>query len=72
MEPGLSATAVYNAPVANFPNGCHVCELEIDQETGEVEIVRYSVVDDVGTVLNPTAAARPDPWRHRAGRRARR
>jgi aerobic carbon-monoxide dehydrogenase large subunit len=53
MEGGLAATAVYNADVENFPNGCHVCELEIDQETGEVEIVRYSVVDDVGTVLNP-------------------
>ena len=39
--------------VENFPNGCHVCELEIDPETGEVEIVRYSVVDDVGTVINP-------------------
>ncbi len=53
MEAGLFATAVYIAPVANFPNGCHVCELEIEQETGKVEIVRYSVVDDVGTVLNP-------------------
>jgi carbon-monoxide dehydrogenase large subunit len=53
MEPGLNANAVYTAPVENFPNGCHVCELEIDQDTGEVEIVRYSVVDDVGTVLNP-------------------
>ena len=53
MEPGLFATAVYKAGVQNFPNGCHVCELEIDKETGAVEIVRYSVVDDVGTVLNP-------------------
>ncbi len=53
MEPGLFATAVYKAPVANYPNGCHICELEIDRETGVVEIVRYSVVDDVGTVLNP-------------------
>ncbi len=53
MEGGLVATAVYNAETENFPNGCHVCEVEIDQETGEVEIVRYSVVDDVGTVLNP-------------------
>jgi carbon-monoxide dehydrogenase large subunit len=53
MEPGLIATAVYTAPVANYPNGCHICELEIEQETGKVEIVRYSVVDDVGTVLNP-------------------
>jgi len=53
VEPGLIANAVYQAPLANFPNGCHVCELEIDQDTGRVEIVRYSVVDDVGTVLNP-------------------
>jgi carbon-monoxide dehydrogenase large subunit len=53
MEAGLVATAVYNANVENFPNGCHVCELEIDEETGHVEIVRYSVIDDVGTVLNP-------------------
>jgi len=53
MEPGLIATAVYRAEVENFPNGCHVCELEIDRDTGEVSIMRYSVVDDVGTVLNP-------------------
>ena len=53
IEPGLIATAVYRAEVENFPNGCHVCELEIDRDTGEVEIMRYSVVDDVGTVLNP-------------------
>jgi aerobic carbon-monoxide dehydrogenase large subunit len=53
MDMGLIATATYAAPVQNFPNGCHVCELEIDPETGTVEITRYSVVDDVGTVLNP-------------------
>ncbi len=53
MDVGLIATATYVAPVQNFPNGCHICELEIDEETGEVEIVRYSVVDDVGTVINP-------------------
>jgi carbon-monoxide dehydrogenase large subunit len=53
MEPGLSASAVHTTPVNNYPNGCHVCELEIDIETGETTIVRYNVVDDVGTVLNP-------------------
>jgi carbon-monoxide dehydrogenase large subunit len=53
MEPGLSATAIYSAPVNNYPNGCHICEVEIDRETGKTDIVRYSVVDDVGTVLNP-------------------
>ncbi len=53
MEAGLAATAVYKTPVNNYPNGCHICEVEIDMETGETAIVRYSVVDDVGTVLNP-------------------
>jgi carbon-monoxide dehydrogenase large subunit len=49
----LTATHVYNNEVFNFPNGSHICELEIDEETGLVELLRYSVVDDVGTVLNP-------------------
>jgi carbon-monoxide dehydrogenase large subunit len=53
MEAGLVATAVYTGKTASYPNGCHVCELEIDEDTGEVEIVNYNVVDDVGTVINP-------------------
>ncbi|HTV44468.1 MAG TPA: xanthine dehydrogenase family protein molybdopterin-binding subunit [Stellaceae bacterium] len=53
MEPGLIAGATFTSKQQNFPNGVHICELEIDQETGLVEILRYSVVDDVGTVLNP-------------------
>jgi carbon-monoxide dehydrogenase large subunit len=53
MEGSLAATSVYRAEVENYPNGCHVCEVEIDPDTGEVEIARYTVVDDVGTVLNP-------------------
>jgi carbon-monoxide dehydrogenase large subunit len=53
MEPGLFANAVYSAPIANYPNGCHICEIEIDRETGQVQVVRYNVVDDVGTVINP-------------------
>ena len=40
-------------PVASFPYGAHVCEVEIDPETGTVEIVRYSAVDDVGRAVNP-------------------
>jgi carbon-monoxide dehydrogenase large subunit len=38
---------------ASYPNGCHVCEVEIDPETGEIHILRYTVVDDFGTVINP-------------------
>src|SRR5215472_11087131 len=53
MDLGLIASATFACKEQNFPNGCHICELEIDEETGEVEILRYSVVDDVGTVMNP-------------------
>jgi carbon-monoxide dehydrogenase large subunit len=53
LEPGLIAQAVYTAKTMNYPNGCHVCEVEVDAETGKVDVVAYSVVDDVGTVLNP-------------------
>jgi hypothetical protein len=47
------AGPVYNLEVDNFPNGCHVCEVEIDPETGKVNVVAYCAVDDVGTVINP-------------------
>ena len=53
MEAGLIEKAIYTGRVASYPNGVHVCELEIDPETGVVEIVNYNVVDDVGTVINP-------------------
>jgi carbon-monoxide dehydrogenase large subunit len=53
MEAGLYATAVYKADVENFPNGVHICEVEVDPDTGKTEVVRYNVVDDVGTVMNP-------------------
>ncbi len=53
MEPGLYETATYRSPGGNFPNGCHICELEVDPETGFVEVLGYFVVDDVGTVINP-------------------
>ncbi len=57
MEPGLISTAVHVSKANNFPNGCHVCELEIDQDTGVVEIVDYNVVIDAGRVLNPNTLA---------------
>jgi aerobic carbon-monoxide dehydrogenase large subunit len=53
IEAGLGGRGLFNSSVANYPNGCHVCEVEIDPDTGAVQVVRYSVVDDVGTVLNP-------------------
>ena len=53
MDVNLSASSVFRVETANYPNGCHVCELEIDPETGTIEILKYSVIDDVGTVMNP-------------------
>ncbi len=52
-ELGLGAHSVVAAEEASFPNGCHVCEVEVDPETGVVDVVRYTVSDDVGTVINP-------------------
>jgi carbon-monoxide dehydrogenase large subunit len=53
MEPCLIESAVYTTPAPTFPNGCHVVEVEIDPETGVIELIRYTVIDDCGTVINP-------------------
>ena len=53
MEPGLYEIATFNPKKANFPNGCHISEVEIDPDTGAVKIVKYTVVDDVGFEINP-------------------
>jgi len=53
LEPGWSETAAFVPPAVTFPNGCHVCEVEIDAETGAVRVARYAVVDDVGRMVNP-------------------
>jgi carbon-monoxide dehydrogenase large subunit len=53
LELGLNANAAYHTTKQNYPNGCHIVEVEIDEDTGQVEIERYVLVDDVGNVLNP-------------------
>ncbi len=53
---GLQGAGAFNSDLPSFPNGCHICEVEIDPETGLVEIDRYTVVDDCGTVINPLLA----------------
>ncbi len=53
LADGLGAKCSHNTSPISFPNGCHVCEVEIDPDTGEAAIDRYTVVDDFGTVLNP-------------------
>jgi carbon-monoxide dehydrogenase large subunit len=58
VKAGQDATTLDAAEVANidahtFPNGCHIAEVEIDPETGHVQVVRYVVCDDVGKAVNP-------------------
>ena len=53
FEGGLYETGTFAPDDNTYPNGCHVCEVEIDPDTGALEIVRYVVIDDVGTVVNP-------------------
>ena len=53
MEPGLEATYVYDPPNFSWPAGAHLAVVEVDTETGNVELLRYIAVDDVGTVVNP-------------------
>ena len=53
IEPGLDETAFYDPANFTFPGGCHVCEVEIDPETGVTSIVNFTAVDDVGRVINP-------------------
>lgn len=49
----LNANIVMSPENSTFPNACHICEVEIDPETGKIWLTRYTVMDDVGTVLNP-------------------
>jgi carbon-monoxide dehydrogenase large subunit len=53
IEPGLDEIAYYDPSNFAFSNGAHVCELEVDRDTGEVRVLRYTAVDDIGTVINP-------------------
>jgi carbon-monoxide dehydrogenase large subunit len=53
LEPGLEETYVYDPPNFSWPSGAHVAIVEVDTETGAVELLRYIAVDDVGTVVNP-------------------
>src|SRR5262249_27499230 len=53
LKSGLAVAAEHEMHDPVFPNGCAVCEVEVDAETGQVEITRYVAVDDVGRCVNP-------------------
>jgi carbon-monoxide dehydrogenase large subunit len=53
LEPGLDESAFYDPANFTFPFGAQVCELEIDEETGAVDIIKFTAVDDFGRIINP-------------------
>jgi carbon-monoxide dehydrogenase large subunit len=57
VEPGLTENAFYDPLNFSFPAGTHICEVEVDEETGQVEIANYTTVDDFGTIINPPIVA---------------
>jgi aerobic carbon-monoxide dehydrogenase large subunit len=57
FDVGLEASGTFAAEPSNYPNGCHVCEVEIDPETGVVTLARYTSVGDVGKIINPLLCA---------------
>jgi carbon-monoxide dehydrogenase large subunit len=53
LEPGLEETAFYDPKNFTYPGGCHIAEVEIDPDTGVVNLLRFTAVDDIGRVINP-------------------
>jgi carbon-monoxide dehydrogenase large subunit len=53
LEPGLEENAFYDPLNFTYPGGCHICEVEVDPETGVVQVVNFTAADDVGRVINP-------------------
>jgi len=53
LEPGLEETAFYDPKNFTFPAGCHICEVEVDPDTGVVEVVKFTAGDDFGKIINP-------------------
>ena len=53
LEPGLEETSFYDPSNFCFPFGAHACVVEVDRDTGQVKVLRYLAVDDVGNVMNP-------------------
>src|SRR5688572_25947358 len=53
LEPGLEETAFYDPLNFTYPGGCHICEVEVDPDTGVTTVIGFTAVDDVGRVINP-------------------
>ena len=57
FETGLDSEGSFQGKASTFPNGCHICEVEVDPETGKVDVVSYRAFDDFGRVINPMLVA---------------
>ncbi len=57
FETGLDSDGLYQGQAPTFPNGCHVCEVEVDPDTGQTTVARYHVLDDFGRIINPMLVA---------------
>src|SRR3954454_13278532 len=57
LEPGLDETAFYDPKNFTFPSGAHIAEIEIDPDTGRLEIVNFTASDDFGRIINPMIVA---------------
>jgi carbon-monoxide dehydrogenase large subunit len=53
LEPGLDETAFYDPTNFTYPAGTHICEVEVDKETGQTQVVSFTAVDDFGNIINP-------------------
>ncbi len=69
IEPGLKETSFHDPSNFTFPAGCHICEVEIDPDTGVTQIASWVAVDDFGIGHQSDDRRGPGAWRHRAGRR---
>jgi carbon-monoxide dehydrogenase large subunit len=57
VNEGLTGNEAFTPPGSTFPNGCHICEVEVDEATGETRVVRYTIQDDLGMAVNPLLMA---------------
>ena len=53
LEPGLNENAFYDPTNFTYPAGCHICEVEVDPQTGKVEVCAFTAMDDFGNIINP-------------------
>ena len=67
LEPGLEETAFYDPANFTYPAGAYASEVEVDPDTGKVEVCSFAAADDFGTLINPMIVDGQVAWRHSPG-----